>query len=97
MLKMTNLTRQQELTRLSLQEADPEDERHALPGDDVSLPSPLTTTSFSSGSSIAVTTQTWEGVPEIGRYFAVWGGQIVYTDRYVAPIFVSYTLNVSPK
>jgi hypothetical protein len=44
-------------------------------------PPPSMDTSVSSTSSIAATT--WAGVPEIASYFAIWGGRIVYTDRYV--------------
>jgi hypothetical protein len=37
--------------------------------------------SVSSASS--VTAETWAGVLETARYFALWGGGIVFTDRYV--------------
>jgi hypothetical protein len=40
--------------------------------------------SESSPSSISsLTATTWEEVPDVARYFALWGGGIVYTDRYV--------------
>ncbi|KAJ6508189.1 hypothetical protein C8R45DRAFT_921961 [Mycena sanguinolenta] len=32
----------------------------------------------------SVTSTEWEAVPEGGRYFALWGGQIVYADRLEA-------------
>ncbi|KAF8151203.1 hypothetical protein K438DRAFT_1988199 [Mycena galopus ATCC 62051] len=36
-------------------------------------------TSVSSVSSLNATS--WDDVPEVARYFALWGGRIVYTDR----------------
>ncbi|KAJ7687209.1 hypothetical protein B0H14DRAFT_899978 [Mycena olivaceomarginata] len=72
-----------DLTSLSLQGVAPEGQRRAVLGEDasspVSPPSPSTSTSLSSPSSITATT--WAGVPQIARYFAIWGGRIVYTDR----------------
>ncbi|KAF8148321.1 hypothetical protein K438DRAFT_1779651 [Mycena galopus ATCC 62051] len=82
----TNLRQQYclpDLTLLSLQETAPEGEDRAVLGDDasssVSLPSSPMTTSLSSASSITATT--WADVQEIARYFAIWGGRIVYADR----------------
>ncbi|KAJ7871162.1 hypothetical protein B0H14DRAFT_2570891 [Mycena olivaceomarginata] len=41
-----------------------------------------TSASLSSASSVTVTT--WDDVPEAVRYFALWDGGIVYTDRGLA-------------
>jgi hypothetical protein len=37
----------------------------------------------SSSSPSSLTATTWEGVPPVARYFVLWGGCIVYTDRCV--------------
>ncbi|KAJ7214590.1 hypothetical protein B0H12DRAFT_1242149 [Mycena haematopus] len=50
-----------------------------MSGDDTSTAPTTTTTSVSSVSSATATT--WTEVPELARYFALWGARIVYTDR----------------
>ncbi|KAJ7701649.1 hypothetical protein B0H14DRAFT_3649892 [Mycena olivaceomarginata] len=48
----------------------------------LSLGSTVETTSASTPSSVSsVTATTWAAVPPVARYFALWGGRIVYTDR----------------
>ncbi|KAJ7699837.1 hypothetical protein B0H14DRAFT_3528293 [Mycena olivaceomarginata] len=72
-----------DLSRLSLQEAAPEAESHgsvSLPSSPVSPPPLSATTTVSSASSVTVTT--WASVPELARYFAIWGGWILYVKKY---------------
>jgi hypothetical protein len=48
----------------------------------LSLGSVVETTSTSTPSSpSSMTAMTWAVVPPVARYFALWGGGIMYTDR----------------